>query len=77
MNRNRRKLVRQAHDLLSEARSILETVYDDEQDAYYNMPESLQYSERGERMSETVDMLSDMVSTLEDYETELEEIIEG
>lgn len=56
MNTARRKQLKQAAELLSQAQAIIESVRDDEQYEYHNMPESLQYSERGERITaETTD----------------------
>lgn len=75
MNAARRKEIERAIDLLYQA--IIENVRDDEQDAYDNMPESLQYSERGERMSENVDALDNAAYyDIEDIITNLNEIIE-
>lgn len=77
MNAARRKEIERAIDLLYQAKEIIENVRDDEQDAYDNMPESLQYSERGERMSENVDALDNAADNdIEDIITNLNEIIE-
>ncbi|MBR4499795.1 MAG: hypothetical protein IKP11_04575 [Paludibacteraceae bacterium] len=77
MNAARRKEIERAIDLLYQAKEIIENVRDDEQDAYDNMPESLQYSERGERMSENVDALDNAADyDIEDIITNLNEIIE-
>ena len=50
MNNMRRKNVMEALELIEKARNILEEVKDEEQAAYNNLPESLQYGERGEQM---------------------------
>ncbi len=77
INAARRKEIERAIDLLYQAKEIIENVRDDEQDAYDNMPESLQYSERGERMSENVDALDNAADyDIEDIITNLNEIIE-
>lgn len=77
MNAARRKEIERAIDLLYQAKEIIENVRDDEQDAYDNMPESLQNSERGERMSENVDALDNAADyDIEDIITNLNEIIE-
>ena len=47
MNNMRRKNVMEALELIEKARNILEEVKDEEQAAYNNLPESLQYGERG------------------------------
>lgn len=73
MNKERRKRITEAQELLSQARSILETVRDEEQEAYENLPESLQEGERGQRMEEAADILDIAVDDLEDMESKLEE----
>lgn len=51
---------------------LLETIAREEEEAYWNMPEGLQASEKGEEISSNVDYLQDAVSTLEDMIDELE-----
>lgn len=75
MNKARRKELSKAIDLLYEAISIIETVKDEEEESYYNLPESLQYGERGETMQEYIDTMDEAYSEIEDKITELEEII--
>lgn len=50
MNKARRKELEKAKDLLEQAQSIIEAVQEEEQEAFDNMPEGLQSSERGEQM---------------------------
>lgn len=50
MNKQRRNRIAEALELISQARGILEEVKDEEQESYENLPESLQYGERGEQM---------------------------
>ena len=57
MNNERRKKIDQAMALIEEARSIIEDATAEETEAYENMPESLQYSERGELAQEAVNNL--------------------
>ncbi len=57
MNKQRRKELERIADLLSECMSGLESVKEEEQEAYDNLPEGIQYSERGEAMQENVDDL--------------------
>lgn len=74
MNAQRRKMIQKALGLVSEARSILEEALEEEQEAFDNMPESLQYSDRGATMEENIDNLETAVSTLEEVEG-LEDVI--
>lgn len=75
MNKARRKDIQKAIDLICKAEGILAFAEGDEQDAYDNMPEGLQDSERGEKMSENIDTLIDCQSELEDLVESLQEVI--
>ena len=68
MNRARRKEIDKAIDLLLEARVILEQVQSDEEDAFDNMPEGIQMSERGEAMEENLGILDEVTGTIGDVE---------
>ena len=73
MNAQRRKYIMKAIGMVADARSYLEEALQEEQEAFDNMPENLQYSERGERMEECIARLEDMVSYCEDIESWEEE----
>ena len=64
MNKNRRTHLNKASDLLDQAVSIVEQVHDEESDAYDNLPENLQDSERGELMSEAISLLEDAMGEI-------------
>lgn len=66
MNATRRKWLEKIAEKLYDLNSELESVRDEEQEAYDNMPESLQDSERGERMTTIIDYLDDATSSLSD-----------
>ena len=66
MNATRRKQLEKIADKLDELNAELESLRDDEQNAFDNMPESLQDSERGERMTTIIDYLDDATSSLSD-----------
>jgi hypothetical protein len=74
MNKQRRKQIEKATALMQEALEILETVKDEEQDAFDNMPEGLQGSEKGELMEEIIGYLEDTYSDLENAIGNLENI---
>lgn len=64
MNKERRKALSDAVGLLSDAsakvesaKEIIEMCRDDEQDAYDNLPESMQDGERGSAMQDNIDDL--------------------
>ena len=75
MNKARRKELSRVVELIEEARELLEVIKDEEQEAFDNMPESLQYSERGETMEEYISVMEDMIDTLDT--DALYEIVEG
>ena len=58
---------------LADIQNDIECISEDEQEAFDNLPESLQYSERGDNMQEAIDNLDYALSSLEeviDYLTE-------
>lgn len=77
MNKSRRAELKKALSFLGQARDIIEYCRDEEQDAYWNLPESLQESERGESMSECIDSMDEAVSSIDDCVASLDEVIEG
>lgn len=73
MNKQRRaaisKIAGQVSDLLSE----VESIRDDEQEAFEGMPENLQDSDRGQASAAAVEGLEAAMSSLEDAISSLEE----
>lgn len=57
MNKQRREELLDVSQLLDEAMDRLEEIRDDEQDALDSLPESLQYSARGDAMQDAIDTL--------------------
>lgn len=77
MNARRRKELKKVMDLLSTAYSVVESVKEDEIQAYENLPEGLQNSEQGQTMEEMAFDLEGMVGSLEEHMETLDRIIEG
>lgn len=75
MNKARRKEIERAIALMEQAREILEEVKDEEQNAFDNMPENLQSSERGETMEEYIYTLEEFIDNLDT--DELQEIVDA
>ena len=61
---------------LDQLKSELETIQEEEQEAYDAMPEGLQGSERGEKAQASSDALSEAVSQLDGVIEQLEEAVE-
>lgn len=66
MNKPRRKELEKALGFLAQARDIIEQCKDEEQEAFDNLPEGIQYGEQGERMEEFIYILEDAVDTIEE-----------
>lgn len=66
MNRTRREAIDDLIEQLENIQQQIETLKDEEQTAYDNLPETLQYSERGETMTEAIDNLESAESDVEE-----------
>lgn len=71
MNNARRKTLKQAVALLENANNIIESVLDEEQDSYDNLPEGLMDSDRGTQMEENIDTLSNIQDEISNFIDEL------
>lgn len=66
MNAARRKKIAKVIDLLEDAKILLEEIQEEEQNAFDNMPENLQESERGTQMEENIYNLEEGASNIAD-----------
>lgn len=73
MNKARRLTLSKIVENLRILQEELESVKDAEQEAFDNLPESLQYSSRGEDMEEAIDTLETAYDSLTDAIDSLEE----
>ena len=64
------ELIEKFEEIKAEAIDQLSEIRDEEQEAYDNLPESLQESERGENMQDCIDSLESFMSDLEYMEIE-------
>lgn len=76
MNKARRKAIDGIIDQLGMLKEQLESITEEEQEAYDNLPESIQYAERGEAMSDTISDLDSSVSDIESIIDTLQDIID-
>ena len=90
MNKQRRKVLNDyikelygVKEKLEEIKGGIESVRDEEDDSYSNLPEGLMYSEKGDIMQENIDSMDnigsnidDVISQLDDTIDELQEIID-
>ena len=82
MNNARRKeiknIINELYDLkekLETLKNDLESVCQDEDDCYNNLPESIMYSERGDEMSGNVDNMTNASDSIDSSLGELEDAI--
>lgn len=75
MNNKRRAEIRKIHMVLETILSDIERVKDEEELAYDNMPENLQYSDRGEASQEAIDCLEEVYNNMEEIIDLLEEVV--
>lgn len=66
MNNNRRERINKVHAKLDEILGLIDELREEEQEAYDNMPESMQYGERGEKMQEAIDALEEAYNDVEE-----------
>ena len=75
MNNERRGRLRVIKTKLDDLYEQIESVKDDEEYAFDNMPENLQYSMRGEESQDAVDALDEALEKLEEVTDLLEGVV--
>ena len=75
MNAKRRKELEKLVERIQGIIADLEVLRDEEQECFDNLPESLQESERGERMEDNVSNMDAVIDSLESASDELEDAI--
>ena len=76
MNKERRKKIQEAENLLVRASEIITECCEEENEAYDNLPESIQLGERGDEMTEYIDLMSEANEDLDTVCTDLKRITE-
>lgn len=74
MNRQKRKRLGKAFDLIAEAEEILEEVKSEEEDSYENLPDNFRYGDNGEEMQNYIEMLDESIGYLQDANSVIEQI---
>ena len=77
MNKQNRKELQGYVDSLEEIKSNIETMMEEEQSKFDNMPEGLQESERAEAMQNAIDQMEYGIDSLQEAIDNLSEILEG
>lgn len=66
MNKSRRSRIDEIIQKIEDLVYDIDVLRDEEEESYENLPESIQYSDRGEAMSEAIDNLESAISSLEE-----------
>ncbi len=74
MNRQRRKKLSEAFDLVSKAEELIDAVKDEETESYENLPDNFRDGDRGEEMQNYIDMMDEVIGYLQDAESVIEQI---
>lgn len=75
MNKQRRKELTRIYNAIESLKDDLENIMCEEQESLDNMPESLQYSERGEQMTEYIESMDNTLGCLNDALDYIDEVI--
>jgi len=73
MNRDRRRQLADIAGQLMDLRERIEVLREEEQEAYDNLPESLQEGERGQAIEQAVDALDTALAAVDEVTDALEE----
>ena len=66
MNKTRRSQINAIISKLEAIAEDIEVLKDEEEEAFYNLPDSLQYSEKGEAMEDAMTNLDDALAYIND-----------
>lgn len=75
MNKARRKAIENLSEQLEEIQSAIQELRDEEEEAYDNLPESLQEGEKGDAMQEAIEYLDNADSFIEDAKDALNDAV--
>lgn len=75
MNKQDRRQLQEAIDLINQANEIITIVKEQEEVKYDNLPEGIQESERGDKFQENIDSLDSAVYDIESVIESLENVI--
>lgn len=73
MNKERREELLEVTDLLDEAIERISEIREEEEDALYSLPDSLQESSRGFAMQDAMDTLDGFVDAIDKTRNQIEE----
>lgn len=71
MNNQQRKRIEKLLEQISDIKAEVESIRDEEQGKFDNMPENFQQGEKGQRLEEVVGNLDDAITDIESLEQNL------
>ena len=74
MNKERRKRLGKAFDLVTEAEQIIQEVMEGERESMENLPDNFRYGDRGDEMQNYIDMMDEVIGYCQDAESVIEQI---
>ena len=74
MNKQRRKRLEEAYDLIAQAEQICEEVKQEEDEARENLPDNFRDGDRGQERQDAMDMIDEAIGYCQDAESVLEQI---
>ncbi len=74
MDKQKRKRLEKAFDLITQAEEILEEVKADEEDSYDNLPDNFRDGEKGEEMQNYIEMIDEAIGYVQDANSVIEQI---
>ena len=77
MNKNKRKLLADARNIIERAIEIICGVMESESESFDNLTDGLKCTERGVAMEEAVEILDDLVDKLNGSTAEIDKILKG
>lgn len=75
MNNDRRARIQALIDKLEDIKEDIDSIKEEEQGYYDNMPESIQAGERGDKAQEAIDNLENALSSFDEISDYLEEAL--
>lgn len=73
MNNDRRTRLGEVRDSLDDIITQIEELKDEEQEAYDNLPEGLQQSDRGDKMQTAIETMEEAISAIGDVQQTIDE----
>lgn len=77
MNKERRKRIEDVIAKLQNLQEEVACIASDEREAFENLPEGLQYSERGEAMEENADNLESAYDSLDAVISDIQDVLDA